>query len=190
MTEQPAQTILDVLDSDHRAMLDLLDRAAAETDPDALAAWCEQLVVDVVRHFVAEEQYLLPLVRERFGDASEHLHTAFVEHREIEDALRRLENVDRDPKAVHPLLADVGARLSRHIAGQDAVFDQLRARADPAELVQLAEEVRGSEQLAPTRPRIYRPESAAVNKVVSVVQGFVDHVRDSYEHRGEDPSAP
>jgi len=188
MTQQSGQSILDALDSDHRAALELLARATAESDPDELAARCEQLVMDVVRHLVAEEQYLLPLVREHLGDGAEHSDAAFAEHADIENTLRQLEDVDRSPVAVAPLLDAVGVQLRAHVERQDGLlFAALRASVDPAELVRLGEEVIGSEQLAPTRPRELRPESPTVNKLVSIVQGWVDHVRDSYTHRGVDP---
>lgn len=179
------QSILDALDSDHRAIRELIARAQAETDPDELAALCEQLVMDVVRHFVAEEQYLLPLVRTHLGDGAEHSDAAFVEHAEIESLLRRLEDLERDADAVAALLDQVGAALDTHIDSQDGVlFEALRQSVEPAELIRLADEVIGAEQLAPTRPRDLRPESPAVNKLVSLVSGWVDHVRDSYTHRG------
>jgi hypothetical protein len=143
----------------------------------------------VVRHFVAEEQYLLPLVRERLEDGGALSEAAFDEHRRVEDELRRLEDLEHSTTAARPVLADIEAALRRHIAGQDAdVFPALRAGCDPGELHHLAGEILGSEQLAPTRPRLVRADSARVNKLLSLVAGYVDQVRDAYTHRGvEEP---
>ncbi len=188
MTEPSGQDIFDILDSDHRAILGLVDRAGAEHEPDELAALCEQLVMEVVRHFVAEEQYLLPLVRARLAGGEKHSDDAFAEHRAVEDELRKLEHAERDPGAVHPLLAKVRAGLKAHIARQhDSLFPALRASVERLELDRLADEVLGAEQLAPTRPRELRPESPAANKLLSYVEGWVDRVRDSFSRRGVEP---
>jgi hemerythrin-like domain-containing protein len=184
------QDILAVLDSDHRAIEELIEQARAETDPEKLAALCEQLVMDVVRHLVGEEQYLLPLVRENLGDGDEHSKAAFAEHQAIEHQLKRLEDLERDRTAVLPVLDETAELLGRHMARQDdALFTALRSAVPAEELDRLGDEVIGAEQLAPTRPRDLRPESPALNKVVSLVSGWVDHVRDSYSHRGVEPGS-
>jgi hemerythrin len=189
MSEPSRQNVLDVLDSDHRAVVALLGRAAAENDSDELAALCEELVMDVVRHFVAEEQYLLPLARERLGDGTQLSAAAFAEQADVESALRELEELDRSPTVVRPLLERVTEKIRAHVHAQDeGLFPALLERWPPEELTALGDEVLGAEQLAPTRPRGLRPASPAVNKLVSLVSGWVDHVRDFYAHRGGIPT--
>jgi len=63
----------------------------------------------------------------------------------------------------------------------------LESACSPERLAHLGDEVLGAEQLAPTRPRSIAPSSPRLNKVASLVEGFVDHVRDHYTHRGDDP---
>ena len=143
--------------------------------------------MEVVRHFVAEEQFLLPLVRDRLPDGEAHSAAAFDEHGAVEDRLRRLEDQEHSPALARPILQDIDEAIRRHVAGQrDELFPALREHCDAAQLRRLADEVLGAEQLAPTRPRSLRPESATVNKVVSLVAGYVDHARDAYSHRGVD----
>lgn len=179
------EDVFDVLDSDHRALLTLLASAATTADEDLLPSRCEQLVMTVVRHFVAEEQYLLPLVRRRLDDGERLAKAAFAQHGDIEDDLRRLEDLEHSASAARPILAEVEAGIVGHVTAQrDELFPALRSRCDAAELQGLAEEIIGSERLAPTRPRLVRPESAPLNKVVSLVAGYVDQVRDAYGRRG------
>ena len=185
MNPADAEDIFDVLDSDHQALLESVTVALATGDAELLPSRCEQLVMSVVRHFVAEEQYLLPLVRHSLANGEQAAKAAFEEHRIVETELRRLEDVEHTPTTARPVLADIEAAIRRHVTSQhDQLFPALRERCDPARLQALAEEIIGSEQLAPTRPRVVRAESPALNKIVSLVAGYVDQVRDAYTHRG------
>ena len=184
MTSDDSADIFDVLGSDHRALLDLA-ATSATGDGELMPSRCEQLVMAVVRHFVAEEQYLLPLVRDRLTDGERASKAAFEEHRTVEDELRRLEDLEHDPALARPILADVEAALRRHVTDQqEHLFPALAKRCDRAALRELADEVLGPEQLAPTRPRVVHAESAPLNKVVSLVVGYVDQIRDAYTRRG------
>ena len=186
MSSAGESDIFDILDSDHRALLALVD-ASAVGDGDLSPSHCEQLVMAVVRHFVAEEQYLLPLIRDHIPSGERAVEIAFDEHRAVEDELRRLEDLEHSPARARPVLADIASALRRHVADQqEQVFPALREHCDPSRLRALADDVLGAEQLAPTRPRAVHAESATINKVVSLVAGYVDQVRDAYGHRGTD----
>ena len=90
MSSAQESDIFDVLESDHRALIELLSESAV--GDDALSpSHCERLVMQVVRHFVAEEQYLLPLVRDQLPGGEQASEVAFDQHRAVEDQLRRLD---------------------------------------------------------------------------------------------------
>jgi hemerythrin-like domain-containing protein len=178
------ETILDVLASDHRAIRALLDQASDEASR-------EQLVTLLVRHFVAEEQYLYPLVEQRLADETSAGADALAEHRATEHELKVLERADAPLPEIAQALAAVTQRFAEHADAQENVlFPALLAACPPDELEHLADEVLGAEQLAPTRPRTVAAASPALNKFESFVEGYIDHVRDAYSHRGvSDPSA-
>ncbi len=181
MTDTAGETVITVLDSDHRAVLALLRTPAAELTP----AQCEQAVAAVVRHFVAEEQYLLPLMRDYLPDGVERAHAEYAEYRRIEAELRGLEELEHDPAGAAALLGVTADALTAHIERQETrTFPELAEHCPAAELVASADGVLGAEQLAPTRPRRMRSEAPLANKLVSLVEGYVDHARDHYEHRG------
>jgi len=172
------ETILDVLISDHRAIQALFEHVADESER-------EQLVTLLVRHFVAEEQYLYPLVADTLADGARAGDAAFAEHRATEQELKVLEREDASAADVAAALASVEARFGEHVDTQEnKLFRELAAQADRAELARLADEVLGAEQLAPTRPRMIAASSPALNKFTSFVEGYLDHVRDAYSHRG------
>jgi iron-sulfur cluster repair protein YtfE (RIC family) len=172
------ETILDVLASDHRAIRALLGEVSDEASR-------ERLVTLLVRHFVAEEQYLYPLVAQRVDGGPADSDEAFAEHRATEHELKVLERRDAALPEVAQALASVTQRFAEHTEAQENVlFPALLAACSEDELVGLADEVLGAEQLAPTRPRTVAASSPALNKFESFVEGYIDHVRDAYSHRG------
>ncbi|HTZ42970.1 MAG TPA: hemerythrin domain-containing protein [Jatrophihabitans sp.] len=172
------QTILQALASDHAGLLDLLGRLRGGATEDLR----QELVIETVRHFVAEEQYLYPLVRDRLPDGGALADEGFAANRECERLLRRFEQPGHDEAAT---LAELRQLLGRHVESQQAeLFGRLAGAVPADELRALAAEVRGAEQLAPTRPRVLAASNPALNKFSSLVEGFLDHVRDSYGHRG------
>ncbi|MCW2538358.1 MAG: Hemerythrin cation binding domain protein [Frankiales bacterium] len=194
MTEPDPESVFDVLNSDHRAIAEQLTArpVAADSEPDGTGeagdAAREQLVMDLVRHFVAEEQYLYPTVRDRIPDGSAIADEAFRSHRDCEAELRVLERQDASESEIAAVLASVAAQFDVHVRKQQNLFTQLKAALSSAEAIELGEQVLGSEQVAPTRPRTLASESAGLNKAESLVEGFIDRVRDAYSHRGVDGS--
>jgi len=75
--------------------------------------------------------------------------------------------------------------LARH-----RLFTALESTCSAEHLAALGEGVLGAEQLAPTRPRTVAPSSAPINKITSLVAGFIDRVRDAYTRRGVDFRRP
>lgn len=193
MTAAGQENIVDVLSSDHRAVLQLLDRLVAAAAAGLVGAATpadegarEQLVIELVRHFVAEEQYLYPLLRRTLSGGDRLAEAAFKQHRTCEHALRALEH-PQAPAELASTLASVRELVGSHITEQESqLFPALVTAVDDEELVELAEQVLGAEQLAPTRPRMVAASNPALNKFSSIVEGFIDHVRDSYSHRGVD----
>ncbi|HEX2308914.1 MAG TPA: hypothetical protein VHI14_11390 [Jatrophihabitantaceae bacterium] len=187
MTEP--QSILESLESDHRAISDLLADKDAPTATAEGAALREQLVMALVRHFVAEEQYLDPTVREVLPERADEADAAFARDRETERILRRLEEHDLSAERLAEVWQQVTLAVATHVAEQQEVFATLAEKCDPERLDELGEEVRGAEQLAPTRPRIVAFPETGLNKLTSFVEGFIDHARDYYSKRGVEPDA-
>jgi hypothetical protein len=189
VSEIRPQSILESLESDHHAISELLADEDAPTVTPEGAALREQLVMALVRHFVAEEQYLDPTVREVLPERADEADAAFARDRETEHILRRLEEHDLSAARLAEVWQQVTSAVATHIAEQQELFAILAAKCDPERLDQLGEEVRGAEQLAPTRPRLVAFPEAGLNKLTSFVEGYIDHARDYYSKRGVEPEA-
>jgi hypothetical protein len=186
VSEPESQSMLDGLRSDHNAIAAQLDDPTATGDTDDGAAVREQLVMELVRHFVAEEQYLYPTIRQHVTDGVALADTGFADDRACEQELKQLEEPDLTAERLAALWVGIRVAFTAHIKQQEPLFTALTAACDPGLLAELGAAVRGAEQLAPTRPRAVASSSATVNKITSLVEGFIDHVRDSYTHRGAD----
>jgi hypothetical protein len=189
VTDTEPQSILQSLDSDHRAVSELLADPEAPTATAEGAALREQLVMALVRHFVAEEQYLDPTVREVLPERADEADAAFTRDRHTEQLLRRLEERDLSTQRLAEVWQEVRSAVASHIADQQGLFAALAEKCDPDRLNQLGEEVRGAEQVAPTRPRMVAFPEPGLNKLTSFVEGYIDHARDYYSKRGVEPEA-
>jgi hemerythrin-like domain-containing protein len=184
------QTIVGGLISDHRAIQALLTNAAITEHSEPGQALRAELVTDMVRHLVAEEQYLYPTVREHLADGNRLADDAFAQDRACERALRGLEGDDASTEQTVAVLAEIQQMFAAHVSGQEStIFPALTRDCEPSVLVELAEGVRGAEQLAPTRPRHVAFINPGVNKVSSFAVGFLDHALDYYRGRGVDEAA-
>jgi CTP:molybdopterin cytidylyltransferase MocA len=183
------QSILESLESDHRAISELLADEDAPTATAEGAALREQLVMALVRHFVAEEQYLDPTLREVLPERADDADAAFARDRETEQILRGLEEHDLAAERLAEVWRAVTSAVATHIADQQELFATLAEKCDPERLDKLGAEVRGAEQLAPTRPRMVAFPEAGLNKLTSFVEGYIDHARDYYSKRGVEPEA-
>jgi hypothetical protein len=183
--ETPPETIVEVLRSDHDAVRAQLAEPVTAADGHDAANARTELVIAVVRHFVAEEQSLYPTMRERVPDGAAIANADFTTARACESELRRLESRLTDPSELAGIVADVRDRFEAHVAHQeDAVFPALIESLDRVLLLELGANALGDEQLAPTRPRHFVPEGLEANRLAGLVEGFVDRLRDFYTGRG------
>ena len=173
-----------VLRSDHAAIV--RDLAALRTiEPSGGGAHFAQLCADIVRHFVAEEQYLLPAVREHLDGGEQISEQEFAEHERVEKLLRRIDaEEDVDAQQVDLAIGELQDAIDEHVRRQEQeLIPQLVAVLDDSALAELGEGALGAEQLAPTHPRAFVPKSTTLSKVTSWLEGLVDK---SFDSRGKD----
>jgi hypothetical protein len=190
MTTSDSQTILDILGSDLKGIAELASRLAATSDGFDEGVETAQLVREIVQHHVAAEQYLHPLIRRMLPGGDQVAHAQFVEHRKLEGALRKLEDLEPAQPAFGAALAGIRDQWAANASYLDReVFPILRAHADQTELISLGHAALGAEQSGPTRPRVIAVEQPGANAVLSLAQGFVDRTIDAFSHRGHEGSA-
>lgn len=184
MAEQ--QDVVEVLEHDHREVEDLFDRIERTTDASQLRELTDQVITELVRHSVAEEQYLYPVARERIPDGDALVDQEIADHNEAEEALKALEDFDTSDPQFMTTFRQMSTDVRSHVKEEEEdLFPKLRQHATADELRELGEKVQRAKKLAPTRPHPSAPDTPPLNKVLGPGVGLVDRVRDKLTGRGQ-----
>lgn len=178
------QDVLDLLMSEHRSAESLLDQIAqTEQQPNARDI-ADQVISMLVKHSVAEEMYVYPLMTEYLDDGQELVEHDKGEHQELEELLKTLEGVEPPDPQFPATVARVQEVLADHISDEeDEQFPRLRELVPADRLVELRGKVELAERVAPTRPHPEAPHSEMFHKIVGPGVGMVDRLRDALSGR-------
>ncbi|KIZ16085.1 hemerythrin domain-containing protein [Streptomyces natalensis] len=145
----------------------------------------DHLTIDLVRHSVAEEQYLYPTVRERLPQGAALADKEIGDHSAVEKLLKRLEGCAADDPQLDQLFMAVKEAVTSHVEDEENhLFPQLRRACSPEELAKLGDKVRMAKKAAPTRPHPAAPTTPPANKLLAPGLGLVDRARDYVTGRG------
>ncbi|MDH6461798.1 hypothetical protein M2302_001973 [Micromonospora sp. A200] len=172
------RSMADIADTEHRQLLGLADQVTDQRlSPERRREVAEVLTAAISRHLSAEEQYLLPAARAALPGSAERVDRELAADAALLAALKSLDGPD------DPALADVAARVRRHVEAVSALITPLREVATDAELIRLGNRWEIAEEAAPTRPHPGTPATPPWNRVVEPALGVVDKVRDAVTGR-------
>ena len=184
--DQPASgtDVTAILTADHRDMRDLLAQVHLTTDPEQRRNLVDTATAEVMRHSVAEEMYVYPVMEEHLPNGAEEVEHDKKEHDELVTVMKELEGVD----AAHPdfieLVKKFEEMLEHHAKDEEKdQFPKLRAHLPREQLEELGEKVEQAKKLAPTRPHPSAPHSELFHKTVGAGVGMVDRLRDKLTGR-------
>jgi hemerythrin superfamily protein len=184
-----AQTVIDVLKHDHREVEQLFAEIESlpTSEHDRLGTVTEQVVTELVRHSVAEEEYLYPAVRKHLPGGDGLADHEIAEHAEAEQTMKRLEKLEPSTPDFIAAVTTLIGQIRHHVQEEEGtLFPALAAACDRSELKELGEQVQRAKKVAPTRPHPSAPDRPPLNKVLGLGAGLVDRVRDSLTGRGKD----
>ena len=171
--------VVDVLRTDHREFLELIDEIRASTDPVERRDLADSLIGGLVRHSVSEEMHVYPAMRDHLPNGKEAVEHDTEEHKELEALMKRLESADASAPEFLEVLGQISTTLADHITDEEGEqFPQLRAHLPAERLVQLKEQVEATKKIAPTRPHPLSPNAELFHKTVGPGVGLVDRLRD------------
>ncbi len=183
--------VVDLLVDDHREV----ERLFAELESGAGGSGhrrdlADAVTAELVRHSVAEEQYLYPAARQYLTDGDAVAEHEIAEHAEAEQIMKDLEPLSADDPRFGELCRRLIDAIRHHIGDEERdLFPRLRRACDEAELVELGRKIEMAKLMAPTRPHPGAPDRPPWNKLLAPGAGFVDRVRDAVSGRATTPAA-
>ncbi|MEE1788250.1 hemerythrin domain-containing protein [Streptomyces sp. SP17BM10] len=172
--------------TDHREVEEMFDKIQALPPGDERRrAVVDEFTIELVRHSVAEEEYLYPAVREHVPGGDALADKELADHAAVERMLKELEGMEPTDPRFDALVDRVVSEVKQHVADEERnLFPALGDVCSPDELDALGDRIRRAKKLAPTRPHPSAPDTPPGNKLLAPGAGLVDRARDLVSGRG------
>ncbi|MEU3775810.1 hemerythrin domain-containing protein [Streptomyces sp. NPDC032472] len=179
--------VIDELMADHREVEEMFSRIHGMTGGgQELRDLIDEMTIELVRHSVAEEQYLYPAVREHVEGGGPMADKEIEDHGRVEKMLKQLEKMSPDDAQMGPLLRQLMDEVAAHVQDEETnLFPMLRTACTPQQLDDLGDKIRRAKSMAPTRPHPAAPSSPTASKLLAPGAGLVDRARDFVTGRGK-----
>jgi hemerythrin superfamily protein len=183
--------VIEILTADHREVeamfieLETLMQTRSGTEDELRKDLADQITIELVRHAVAEEVAVYPMVKEKVSE--EEAERAKREHAEAEQTMKRLERLDSDDDTFEQEIRKLMSEIREHVAEEEGeMFPRMREVFSPEELTELGKRVEAIKAMAPTRPHPSVPNDPGKRLAVGPVAGLFDRLRDLASGRGVD----
>jgi hemerythrin-like domain-containing protein len=171
--------LITVLTEDHRELRQLFTELEMLSGGENLRRMLtDQLIIEVVRHSVAEEAYLYPVCRARLPDGGWISEEAYADHRRIERIMKQLEEPGLPDDYFSFLLDWLIGDARRHMSDEeDRVFPLLVKNVSEAELVVLGEKAKRAKRLALARSSADGKGRPLLHTLLASGAGLVERAR-------------
>lgn len=188
MNENAHGDVIAVLTHDHREVQGFfaeLQKTYNGADPKSRKDLVDQVTIELVRHSVAEEQFLYPAVRQHVPGGAELADREIREHAQVERTLKDLEGMEPTDAPFETTVSRLIEEVGAHIAEEEqTLFPRLQQACGADELADLGKKVTAAKKIAPTRPHPDAPDTPPGNMVLGPGAGLVDRARDALSGRG------
>jgi hemerythrin superfamily protein len=180
-----SEDLVDVLIHDHREIEEMFgELETGDAGLEQRRRLVNTVVAELVRHTVAEEQYLYPTMRRVLPEGDRLADHEIHDHAAAEADMKRLEGLDATDPDFDLVLTRLMAEMRQHFLEEEVeIFPRLRVAADPDELRALAPKAQQVKRFAPTRPHPSAPDRPPVNRLLDPALGLVDRIRDALSRR-------
>ncbi|GAA2282721.1 MULTISPECIES: hemerythrin domain-containing protein [Kitasatospora] len=179
--------VIEELTADHREVEEIFGRLQAMTGRgQELRDLVDEVTIELVRHSVAEEQYLYPAVREHIQGGDRLADKELDDHARVEKILKQLEKMNTDDAHMSMMLQQLMDEVTVHVQDEENnLFPMLRQACTPEALDDLGDKIRRAKAMAPTRPHPAAPDTPMASKILAPGAGLVDRARDFVTGRGK-----
>lgn len=177
--------VIAVLIEDHREVEQMFsDLESGTGDAEHRRQMANAVIAELVRHSVAEEEYLYPVTRDVLPDGDHIADEEIREHAGAERTMKEIEGVDATDARFDELLGSLMAEIRHHIAEEEnMLFPRLREACGSERLMELGRKVETAKKMAPTRPHPSAPDTPPWDKLLGPGVGLIDRVRDALSGR-------
>jgi hemerythrin superfamily protein len=183
MTTAHPQNIIDAIIADHREVEEVfseIEKGGGGNKRELV----EHVIAELVRHSVAEEQYLYPVARRVLPDGDKLADHELQEHAEAERVMKSLEETGAEDPKFDELTRKLIDAIRHHVDDEEQdLLPKMRDACDSEELRELGENFEKSKKLAPTRPHPSAPDRPPANKILGPGIGLIDRIRDALTGR-------
>lgn len=172
--------LINVIIADHEAFRAVFTELEADTmSPQHRRDLVDHLIAELVRHAVAEEQFVYPVVRERIPDGDSIVDHEIEEHSEAELVMKELDGMDVSDARFEPKVRELMHDIRHHLEEEETkLLPRVAALYSTDELDQMGENMLFAKQSAPTHPHPSAPDTPPGNLIVQPGLGLVDRMRD------------
>lgn len=185
MTTTAHQDLITVITTDHREVEQMFQELeSGQGSPEHRRQLADHVITELVRHSVAEEEFMYPAARRVLDNGDELADHELQEHAEAEEVMKRLEHVPADDPRFDQLLGDLMKDIRHHIKDEEEdLLPKLRAACSEEDLRDLGEKVVKAKKMAPTRPHPAAPDKPPANRILDPGAGLIDRMRDALSGR-------
>ncbi|MEU8227134.1 hemerythrin domain-containing protein [Kribbella sp. NPDC048915] len=173
--------LIGVIVNDHRSVEGVLaELIAGGGEARHRRDLADHLTTELVRHSMAEEQYLFPAARRALPDGDQVADREIEAQADVERILKDLEGVDPDDRVFDRLVGRLYVEVLDHVQAEERdLLPRLRAACDPQELRELGREVTRASRSAPTCPHPAAADETPADRVLPGGTGMIDRLRDA-----------
>jgi hemerythrin superfamily protein len=174
------QNVIDLLIEDHREVEALVRQLLTEEQAEPRRELADAVIGHLVRHAVAEETIVYPVIRTHLPDGEQAVEHDKEEHKRLETLMKEMEGAETGGPEFFDLVGRLQTVLSDHVQDEEQEqFPLLREKLSGELLTGMGAAVEALKLVAPTRPHPEAPQSALFHLTVGPGVGLVDRLRDA-----------
>jgi hemerythrin superfamily protein len=171
-----------LLKADHKTVEGLFKRfeKAGDGATKQKRKLVDEIIVELSKHAVIEEQVLYPWAREYIQDEDDQVLEAIEEHHVVKWLLWELEDLSPDDERFDAKVTVMMENVRHHVKEEESdLFPDIRDVATRAELLELGDALRAAKRRAPTRPHPRGPDEPPANLIATPLVAALDHAREA-----------
>jgi len=179
MTTMSTTDVVQLIQADHRSTKELLE-GFDRVGPEGRASYFAEVVTELVRHEVAEEHVLYPIIRHGSPNGESEAADRIAEQSEAIHLLARMEKLDATSAEFLTKFVTLRQAVLNHASLEEASTLPLLAEMEDAESrVALGGRYEHAKAVAPRHPHPHAAESPPGNLILDPVLALFDKARDA-----------